>query len=936
MSIVAALELWMRRLRVDRLPLAVLGLTVLATAFLAAAGPLLAVRASATALRDELAHASDTQRNLVITTAQIFQFDGGTDQLAQETDRLGREFGTALPPDVAGIVDAARVAYDTERWQLVIDGQPPNPVRRTLVLHAGPMVADHLQLVDGRLPGAGSFDPPPQVQDPAHPVGGTVHLELAMSRETATAMGIELGDHLDMTEQPRFGFNVGAEGPEPTVRGEVVGLYGVPEPNDPFWAGDHRLVAPNVGDVNVDGSGLISTDGLATLFGSWPRLLTLTYTYPIAPERVAAASPSRLVTSLNGLRQAFGTLEAGTFFPIEARTGLATLLNAYLAGQRQAFLLLALVGIGVAGIAAAAILLLAVMLAERRRPALVIQRERGAGVVQLVLPALAEALILSLPLALAGWLLATRIFPAAAGDLPLRMALGVAGLATLACVALIVPLAAGDLRGLLRTRLAPAHPTARRLVLDGLVVALAVIGVLFVRSRGVTGTASSSVPTATSGELNLYLAAVPLLAGLAAGLVVLRIYPYPVRGVARLAGRLRGLVAPLALRRAGRAPGAVHVPLVALLVAAALGAFGATVAASIAQGQSLAAWRATGADYKVTSLTEGLPATLDLATVDGVTAVAGIWTDPDVALISSNGGARLILIAVDPAEMTAVAGGTPADPRMPAAIEALPAGELGTSTAPIPALITSSLGDFRHQIGPGEEFELSVLGSRLAFSGVADRATFPGVPAGDRFVVVARDLLARAAGLPDLRAVSLMVRGRDGLATEIRDRVMGTGAAATVAARGEVLDALRDAPLVTTVTVGFLLSLAVAAAYVTLTLIVGLLLAAAARSRDVAYLRTMGLSAGQTLRMAILEQVPPIVVAVAAGAGLGLAIVALIGRGLDLGAFAGADISADLTIDWLLLGIAGAWLVVVSAIGVGIGALAARRVDPARALRIGE
>ena len=98
----------------------------------------------------------------------------------------------------------------------------------------------------------------------------------------------------------------------------------------------------------------------------------------------------------------------------------------------------------------------------------------------------------------------------------------------------------------------------------------------------------------------------------------------------------------------------------------------------------------------------------------------------------------------------------------------------------------------------------------------------------------------------------------------------------------------------------------------------------------------MGLSAGQTLRMAILEQVPPIIVAVAAGAGLGLAIVALIGHGLDLGAFAGADISADLTIDWVLLGIAGAWLVVVAAIGVGIGALAARRVDPARALRIGE
>jgi ABC-type antimicrobial peptide transport system permease subunit len=82
--------------------------------------------------------------------------------------------------------------------------------------------------------------------------------------------------------------------------------------------------------------------------------------------------------------------------------------------------------------------------------------------------------------------------------------------------------------------------------------------------------------------------------------------------------------------------------------------------------------------------------------------------------------------------------------------------------------------------------------------------------------------------------------------------------------------------------------------------------------------------------------VPPILIAVLAGAALGLGITALIGGALDLGAFAGADIAADMTIDWPILGLAGAWLLVVAAIGVTVGALAARRVDPARALRIGE
>ena len=209
---------------------------------------------------------------------------------------------------------------------------------------------------------------------------------------------------------------------------------------------------------------------------------------------------------------------------------------------------------------------------------------------------------------MAGWLVARLLVPAEAGDLPLRLALGVAAVAVLACVAMIVPVAVRDLRSLLRAGIAPGAPHA--------------CAAWWRRAwswRWPSSVSSSCAPAGIGGTaeqgggFNAYLAGVPLLAGLAAGLVVLRVYPYPVRGLARVAGRLRGLVTPLALRRAGRAPGAVNVPLVALLVAAALGAFGATVAASIQRGQSLAAWRETGADYRVTSLTGGLPATIDVA-----------------------------------------------------------------------------------------------------------------------------------------------------------------------------------------------------------------------------------------------------------------------------------------------------------------------------------
>lgn len=930
---ISPLVLWFRRLRVDRVPLTVLALTVLITAGLAAAGPLLAVRASRDALTLQLARANAAERSLVISSAQIFQTEEGADEVVAEAERLGDGFDAEIPPLVRSVLDDPFLAYETVPWTVAVQGVPPNPFTRSVILTARNGVDAHVQMLTGRPPRGAVITPPDPVQGPLDPPNpATVELELTISDATATAMGIEVGDRLDMAETNSPFGSFGIDGQvEPIVIGEVTGIFAVPDPEEPFWGGDRRLVAPNEGDASAAGAAIVSLDGLGTFLTAWPRLVSLTYAYPADAQRVAAVTPSRLLVAFNDLRATFTGLGAGTFLPVELRTGIPTLLNQYLAGQRQAFLLLGLVGLGVAGIAAAALVLLGVLLADRRRPALVIQRERGAGAWQIILPAIAEAVLICLPAALGGWLAARWLWPAEAGDLPLRLALGVASAGVVACVVMVLPLAVRDLRGLLQTRFAPSHPTARRLVIDGLVVALAVIGVVFVRSRGIAGEGADG-----DGGFNAYLAAVPLLAGLAAGLVVLRVYPYPVRGLARLAGRLRGLVTPLALRRAGRAPGAVNVPLVALLVAAALGAFGATVAASIDRGQALAAWRATGADYRVASSTGGLPTTIDLDSIDGIDAVAPVWTDERVPLISSTGITTVTLVGVDPAPMAATTAGTPADPQLPAGIEIAPAGEPGRPDAPIPAVISSNLGDFRRQIGPGETFELVLAGERVSFNGVEARDAFPGVAVDGRFIVVSRELLAAAMSLPELRAGTLYVRGAPGLEAAIREEVGGSGEIAFVTSRAEVTASLRDAPLVTTVTNGFLVSLAVAAGYVTLTLVIGLLLAASARARDVAYLRTMGLSAGQTLRMAILEQVPPILVAVVAGAALGLGIAALIGGALDLGAFAGADIAADLTIDWPLLALAGAWLLVVASIGVAIGALAARRVDPARALRIGE
>ncbi len=479
------LLLWARRLRVDGVPLTVLAVTVFLTSALAAAAPMLAVRASHDALRQQIDRASAPERTVVVTAGQELRSHALGD-LGDEARRIAARVDNQIPVAVHAVLEEPSTSYETESWSVEVQGAPPNPFGRLLLLLARDGADGRVTFTEGRSPRGASITPPEPVTsqlDPPNPA--TVHLELVISEATADAMGIAVGDRLDMTTRSLLGGVTLPGEAEPIVIGEVVGVFAVDDPEEAFWAGDRRLVAPNVGDSGASGAALVSHDGLETLLTAWPRIVQLTYAYRADAERLAAASPARLAVDFNDLRNAFSGFDVATLLPVQLRTGIPTLLATYLAGQRQAFLLLGLVGLGVGGIAAAAIILLAVLLADRRRPALVIQRERGAGAEQILLPALVEAVAICLPAAVGGWLLARLLVAEDAGDLPLQLAGLVAGVAVAACVALLLPVGIRDLRSLLRDRVVQEHPTARRLVAEGLVVALAVLGVLFARSHAV-------------------------------------------------------------------------------------------------------------------------------------------------------------------------------------------------------------------------------------------------------------------------------------------------------------------------------------------------------------------------------------------------------------------------------------------------------------------
>ncbi|HET6745349.1 MAG TPA: ABC transporter permease, partial [Candidatus Limnocylindria bacterium] len=118
--------------------------------------------------------------------------------------------------------------------------------------------------------------------------------------------------------------------------------------------------------------------------------------------------------------------------------------------------------------------------------------------------------------------------------------------------------------------------------------------------------------------------------------------------------------------------------------------------------------------------------------------------------------------------------------------------------------------------------------------------------------------------------------------------------------------------------------------------VAALTLSAARRRREVALLRTLGMSGGQSLGLTLVEHAPSVLLAVVPGLALGIGIAYLLGPGMGLSAFAGGGETLDLRVDWPAVGLVSAGLVAVVALAIGVGTLAARRAGAADAMRFGD
>ncbi|MGH9174581.1 MAG: hypothetical protein ACRD1H_09490, partial [Vicinamibacterales bacterium] len=350
----------------------------------------------------------------------------------------------------------------------------------------------------------------------------------------------------------------------------------------------------------------------------------------------------------------------------------------------------------------------------------------------------------------------------------------------------------------------------RRLVFDGLVVALALAGVYLLRRRGLTADSSSD----EINQWDPYLAAVPVLLGLATGLIVLRLYPLPVRLLGWAASLRRDLVPALGFRRVGRQPGAANLPLLVLLLAVAVGVFASIMLYTIDRGQTESSWQLVGSDYRVDSSSNGYLYTgIDLSGVDGVEAIATSYLLSDVKFANRSpivGTTYLHALQAD--EYAAVTEGTPSQANFPREVLAPPVGnDIGQPTNPIPAVISDRF--IGRALTPGDTFALTVFGRETTFVVVETRARFPGIPIGRPFVVVSFDHVQASNPDRTFRATAIFLRGPAAIGEELDETLESQSVAARFTSRHDEYAAVHDSPLIAGVEGGFRIGLVVAAAY---------------------------------------------------------------------------------------------------------------------------
>ncbi|MEU9872188.1 CRISPR-associated protein Cas5 [Actinomadura sp. NPDC048021] len=771
-------------------------------------------------------------------------------------DRLPRSLaGVVGEPESSVTSPGDRVEGDFRRPRILYLGWEPGAWRR-------------VRLVSGRYP----FNKPGQTSG---------DIDVLVAKRYADQLGYKAGDRIDL----------GGRG----VR--ISGLYAPLNAADQFWRPRARILHPTVeylpnSTIEADaGTALIDATAYSRLTRDPHLKLLYDWRFPVRTGAVSAEQTRVMVRDLDAFRSAVEG--RADLFPCEVSTALDNRLKEFIERLHTAQSVLGLAFGGLVAVAAGLLLLAAGLFGERLRPLLGVMRARGASLRQLAAPACGLTALAAVPSALLGYA-AGRLLDAGPPQAASLYAIGLLVLAVLGVSATMVLRERGGGLGSVAERrddLVAARPSRRRLVMDGLLVVLAVIGVVLLRERG---------PSAGTDPL---VAAVPALLGAALGVLVLRAYPYLLRAAGPLLRRRTGAVAFIGLARAARQNLVGALPLAVLLLAATIAGFTSTVDTALRIGQERASWAETGAEARVEA------GALDEAGLRRIRAVPGVTGAVRVRVIARASS------ATDPAPVTVVGVDLDAYRRLAPEVPGIP----DTSGALVSPLAARTLGSGTVTLGRAGMDPVTVKPS-------GQIARFPGQEKNSAFVIVPYRTVAGATGFPshvflagghiDVKALRAAAPGDD------------------IVLRQRVLREMTGLPLVSVVHETFRNGALAGGAYGLLAVLLMLVVGARARGRTIAHLRALGLSRRQSRRLALVEVAPVLLCAVGAGWVLGLLLPEITGPAVDLRPYTGGfAVTAHVPGLPALLGLLAALLLAAAA---AIAVDRAFDADPADALRTGE
>ncbi|CAL9320265.1 ABC transporter permease [Streptomyces sp. SudanB52_2052] len=899
---------WVRtRLRTAPWAAVAFGVLVLVTAFLAAVLPRAVEAYETEGLREAVAEASPESTVLELKAPP----PGLERPEAARADAVRPEALAAVDAQAKALLpgplraDPAESAYGVRTGKSLeaLDASLPRPdglpPRFTLLAQSG--AAGHATVREGRLPTAGAV------------TGDTRSVEGAVTSETARTLRLRAGSTLSLAGFP--------DGPL-TVR-----ITGVLEPRHPqrsYWSAEPVLRTPALATTSGRPPQFYWEAGVLLAPGAAPALLggqgEPEKYWRIAPAtgRLTGADTSALVAAVASLEDGPGLVRMrGAAGPTaQLSTGLEQVIGAYAETREAITPVVAVAAFGIAAVAVVVLVMAGGLAAARRDAELALLRARGGSLRGIGGRLLAETAVAAVPAAACGLLLALLVVDEGP---PLPAVLGAGAVALLACAALPVRAVVAHRRPRAhreRDDLAHARPGARRTVAELTALVLAVGSVAALRRRG------------TEGSGDVLVSAAPVLVGVVAALVLVRLYPLPLRWAAGPAGRLRGLVGFLSLARAGRSPAAVAVlPLLALLTALTMAAFGGSVLTGVADARDRAALLETGADARIDT-TDGGPLPAELARA--VRGVAGVRQVTAVRFTfagerPSDETRSLTVVGVEP--------GAYADVARRMGLGGFPAGRLGAGGGVLDAVASPGVAE---RLGRAPRRIVTDDGP-VTVRITAVRPRTPAVPAGEF-------LLVDAAGLKGPGGPTTLLAAGAGLdAHALRAAVRGTGSALSVTLRGEERAALSDSPLQTGAERIYVWAVVAGAGYAVLALVLGLLRSAPERAALLARLRTLGLTTRQGRRLLGLEALPQALLAAGGGMAVGWATVRLLAPGVDLDRLALADASggevpggAVLRADvWSLAVPAGVTVLLAAAVAVAQAWWAGRRT-PITHLRAGD